>query len=235
MATQPKYSAPFEAQFDHDRALEYVIRNLLRRTHTADLVQVTNVTPGTSAVGFLTVQPVILDQDTNGIVIVGTPIFNVPFIRYQSGLSAVIMDPVIGDIGLAIFGERDITGVKARAIQGQPLAGAAVTDRVHSSADALYIGGMLNGAPTQWVKFLPSAGGIDITTPGSLTLEAQTITTTSTGTTTINAQALVINAPTTINSTLATTQDITVEGKSLINHTHPGVTAGTVNTGTMQN
>ena len=162
----PKYAAPFEGQFDKDQALDYVIRRIVRGVHTADLVQVLAVTPGTANVGFLTVQPVVLDQDTNGYVLAQAPIYNVPFVRYQSGPSAVIMDPVKGDIGLCIFAEKDITGVKARAIQGATsLAGAAVTDRVHSSADALYIGGVLNGRPTQWIEFLPGGGGINIVAP----------------------------------------------------------------------
>ncbi len=238
MATPPapKYAAPFEAQFSKEQALDYVVRKIIRGVHTADLVQVLAVTVGTASVGFLTVQPVVLDQDTNGYVLAQAPIYNVPFLRYQSGPSAVIMDPVEGDIGLCIFAEKDITGVKARAIQAaSSLAGAAATDRVHSSADALYIGGVLNGAPTQWVKFLPGAGGIDIKTPGPLTIEA-------TGNVTITANEVVIDAPVQINSTLVTTGNITCPdvivggagGKSVLNHFHNLVQPGTGNSGGMQ-
>ena len=235
MATPaPKYGAPFEAQFDKDQALDFIIRKILRGAHTADLVQVMDVTTGTTAVGFLTVQPVVLDQDTNGYVIAQSPIYNVPFLRYQSGTSAVIMDPVAGDIGLAIFAERDITGAKARAIQGVALPGAAMTDRVHSSADALYIGGLLNGVPTQWVKFLPAAAGIDISTPGALTLEGNTVALTAQGQMTITAAALQINAPTTFTS-MITAPDIQLPAGKVNAHNHTGGNGGSTPTGNMQN
>jgi hypothetical protein len=235
MAQAPKYAPPFEAQFDRDQAQDYVIRKLLRGIHTADLVQVLAVTAGTAAVGFLTVQPVVLDQDTNGLVLAQSPIYNVPFFRYQSGPSAVIMDPVIGDIGLAIFDEKDITGAKARAVEGQALPGAAITDRVHSSADALYVGGLLNGAATQWVKFLPAAAGIDIKTPGALTLEGQTIALTSTGATTINASVLNINCPVNCGSNTITAGDIQLPAGKVNAHNHTGGNGGSTPTGNMQN
>lgn len=238
MATQqPKYAPPFEAQFDKDQALDYVIRKILRGVHTADIVIVQAVTTGTSAVGFLTVQPVVLDQDTNGYVIAQSPIFNVPFLRYQSGVSAIIMDPVVGDIGLCIFAERDITGTKARAIQGQPLAGAAATDRVHSSADALYIGGFLNGAATQWVKFLPAAAGIDIKTPGALTLEGQTIAMLAPGgiTMTSGSNTVQLTSSAWTSNVMLTAPDVQLPAGKVNAHNHPGVQTGSGNTGNMQN
>jgi hypothetical protein len=215
----PKYGAPFEAQYNKDQALDYVIKRAIRRMHTAQLVQVLAVTAGTGAVGFLTIQPLVLDQDTNGIVIVGAPIYNVPFLRYQAGPSAVIMDPVVNDIGLAIFAEKDITGTKAKIIQGLSPLGAATTDRTFSDGDAIYLGGVMNPAPTQWVKFLPS-GGVDISTTGPLTIEAASVT---------------INAPVTVNSTLATTGETTVKNLPVSTHYHGNVQTGSYNTGPMQN
>jgi len=237
MATPPpsKYNPEFAAQFDKDQALDYVIRKLLRGMHTADLVQVLAVTTGTTAVGFLTVQPVVLDQDTNGYVLTQTPIYNVPFMRYQSGASAIFMDPDKGDVGLCLFTERDTSGAKARAIAGQPLPGAAPTDRTHSSADAFYIGGVLNGAATQWIKFKPNGAGIDITSPGAITMEAPS------SNITLTAQAVVINAPTQINSTLTTTGNITAPDIllgpsqfSILNHVHTGGTLAGGLTGPLQ-
>lgn len=164
MADANPYNSPFEAQFDPERAQLFIIQQLLRGIHTCTLVEVLAVRPASGKVGFVDVQPMILETTTDGVVVEQTPIYNVPYLRYQGGPSAVILDPAVGDTGLALFAERDITNVKATQ---QP--GPAATDRTHSSADALYIGGVLNADPTQWVKFLPNAGGIDVHTPGPLT------------------------------------------------------------------
>lgn len=158
-------SAPFEAQFDPDRAQLYVIQSLIAKVHTCMLVEVLAVRPVSGKVGFVDVQPLVLDTSTGAITIAQSPIYNVPYMRYQGGTSAVILDPVEKDIGIATFAEQDITNVK----QTQK-AGAPATDRMHSTADALYIGGVLNPDPTQYVKFQPSGAGIDIVSPGTINL-----------------------------------------------------------------
>jgi len=160
------YNSPFEAQFDKDRAQLFIIQKLIRGIHTAALVKVLAVRPTSGTVGFVDVQPMVLDQDTNGVVLDQTPVYNIPYFQLQGGISAVVLAPAIGDIGLCMFMGRDTSNVvKTR----QP--GAAPTARSYSSADGLYIGGVLNADPTQWVKFNP-AGGIDISSTGSLTLES---------------------------------------------------------------
>lgn len=164
----PKYNSSFEAQFDPDQAQLFVITKLLRSLHTADLVKVLTVYPTAGKVGFVDVQPLVLNQDTNGFVIAQTPIYKIPYFQLQGGHSAVILAPSIGDIGLAIFAERDITNVIATQKEG-----AAPTQRTFNTADGLYVGGVLNPDPTQWVKFNP-AGGIDISSADTLTLEAAT-------------------------------------------------------------
>lgn len=224
----PIYAMPFEAQFDKTRAEEWIILRLLRGLHTATLVVVDKVTPTAELVGFVDVTPLVLDVDTSGTVIKQAPIYNVPFFRFQGGKSAVVLDPVAGDVGLCMFAERDITALKAK-----PAPGPAPTARAHSSADGLYLGGVLNGDPTQWVKFLPG-GGIDISSSGDLTLEAAgKLTMTATGAMTITAAALQVNAPTTFADPI-TAPDLTVQGVgSVKSHVHGGVQTGSGNTGAM--
>jgi hypothetical protein len=36
----------------------------------------------------------------------------VPYFRVQGGADAIIIDPKVGDLGIAVFCSRDITGVK---------------------------------------------------------------------------------------------------------------------------
>lgn len=196
------YNSPFEAQFHEGRAQEWTIIKLIREIHTATPVRVLAVRPMSDRVGFVDVIPLIEDTDTNDAVIEQAPIYNVPYLRAQGGPSAVILDPAVDDIGLGVFAERDASAL-ATTLQ----AGPAATKRAYSSADGFYFGGFLNGAPTQWVKFLAGAAGIDIHTPGDLTLSAGgAITLTSGGATTINAASFVVNAPTTFNDTIAGTK-----------------------------
>jgi hypothetical protein len=238
MSTPPdtRYNSNFEQNFDPGRAQEFQILKLLRMLHTATIVQVQAVTPISDSVGVVQVIPMIEDTTTGGVVVAQSPIYAVPYFRLQGGSSAVILDPVDGDIGLAVFAERDITGV-IKTLS----AGPAPDPRSHSSADGMYFGGFLNGPPMQWVKFLANAGGIDISTPGALTLEGETISLTAGTTATINAPGgLTINAPTTftksVNGTASASgsynfaspivaPDVIVPNGSVNLHVHPVTTA----------
>lgn len=218
MADQRKptpYNSPFEVQYHEGRAQEWTIIKLIREIHTATPVRVLAVRPVSDRVGFVDVIPLIEDTDTNDAVIEQAPIYNVPYLRMQGGPSAVILDPAVDDIGLAVFAERNASAL-ATTLQ----AGPAATKRAYSSADGFYFGGFLNGAPTQWVKFLAGGAGIDIHTPGDLTLSAAgAITLSSGGATTVNAPGgFVVNANMTLNGTMSGT------------HTGPGAYqfAGTI-------
>lgn len=246
MANGNLYNSPFEAQFDEGRAQLFVITKLLRGVHTCDLVKILAVNPASGKVGFVDVQPLVEDVDTGGVVIAQTPIYNVPYLRYQGGSSAVILDPVVGDIGLAIFAENDITNVKQTLAQG-----AAATARTHSTADALYIGGVLNPDPTQFVQFQPEGAGIVIHTPGNLALQASgNIDINAGGNITVEAKLCTFNTPVvfadnvtgtktgaSVNSFAApiSAPDVIVPNASLNGHSHGGVQTGSGNTGTPHN
>jgi len=243
LTPSPKYNSSFEEQFDPGQAQLFIITKLIRQIHTADVVKVLAVYPTAGKVGFVDVQPMVLDQDTNGFVIAQTPIYKIPYFQLQGGNSAVILAPAIGDIGLAIFAERDITNVKQTQ---QP--GAAPTNRAFNTADGLYLGGVLNADPTQWVKFLPG-GGIDISAHGNLSLEAtgtlslsstgnMSLTTqgtfgvSATGAATMTAASWTFNGATTFNNGVSgpaggalVAPDITLPRGSVNNHIHPVTTA----------
>lgn len=242
MADAFKYLPPFEAQFDPDRAQLFIITKLIRGVHTCDLVKVLAVNPVSDRVGFVTVQPLLQDADTNGVVIAQTPIYNVPYMRYQGGSSAIILDPAVGDTGIAMFAEADITNIKQTLAEGAP-----ATDRMHSTADALYIGGVLNPAPTQYVKFQPGGAGIDIVSPGEVTLQAGTTVKIQSGTTTtVTAPGgFIVNANMQLNGTMSGTAtgvgayqfagtivapDAVINGVTQSTHHHGGVQTGGGNT-----
>jgi len=197
------YNSPFEAQFDPDRAQLFIITRLLLGVHTCQLVQVQAVNPVSGKVGFLTVQPLVMETDTNNLVLAQAPIYNVPYVRYQGGPSAVILDPVVNDIGIAIFAENDITNVKQTRAPGP-----AATQRSHNTADGLYIGGVLNPDATQYVQFQPGGAGIVIHSPGAITLQAGSSVTITAGTTAhLTAPGgFTIDADVTLNGTMSGTK-----------------------------
>lgn len=228
------YQAPFEAQFDDGRQLEYVIKSLIGRIHTATLVRVLAVRPAAGKVGFVDVQPLLLDVDTSGAVVEQSPVYNVPFTQLQGGSSAVILAPVVDDIGLCIFAERDITNIKTTQKEGPPN-----TQRQFSSADGLYIGGVLNADPTQYIKFQPNGAGIDIVTPGEATLQAA-------GNITVQAALCTFKCPVvfeqSVNSTATAggsvqfaspivAPDAIIGGVTQSTHVHGGVQPGGGNSG----
>lgn len=168
MTDTPKLGAPFEAQFHAGRAQEWVMQRLIRGINTAQLVRVQAVHPDQETVGFVDVTPLVQQQQTDGVVIDTAPMYRLPYLRVQGGVSAIVLDPVIGDIGLAVFAQRDITtAVATRAV------GPAATNRAYDAGDGLYLGGFLNANPTQYLAFLPDAAGIKLFTPGDLTMIAE--------------------------------------------------------------
>ena len=146
--------ANLQTQQDDFASLNFVIRQTLGKLNTVTLVRVVSCTNngGVSPVGYLDVQPMVNQVTPDGRGIALPTIFNVPYMRMQGGLSAVILDPKAGDIGLCCFASRDISSIKNTKKAGNP-----ASKRVYDLSDALYIGGMLNGAPNQYVRFKDNA------------------------------------------------------------------------------
>lgn len=170
MTDTPKLDAPFEAQFDHQRMQEWVIQRLIRKINTTDLVKVLAVFPTAGTVGFVDVQRLVQQQTTNGVVIDNAPIYRIPYLRVQGGKSAIIIDPVVDDLGVAVFAQRDITAAVATKAEGP-----APTNRAYDAGDGLYLGGVLNADPTQWLQFF-ATDGAELKAP-LLTIDAEVRTT----------------------------------------------------------
>ena len=153
--------------------VSFVARAILNRAATCTLVKVIAVTNagGVSAVGFLDVRPLVNQVDGRGNAVPHGTVHHVPYVRVQGGANAVILDPQIGDIGVCVFASHDVSSVKARRGQANP-----GSRRRFDMADALYVGGVLNGTPTQYVRF--STLGVDIVSPTRVTITAPNIDTT---------------------------------------------------------
>jgi hypothetical protein len=191
-----------EGQFN---AINFLVRQILNRVRTATLVKIVAVTNsgGVSPVGFVDVQPLVNQLDGYGNAIPHGLLHHLPYMRLQGGANAVIIDPQVDDIGIAVFADRDISSVAANRAQANP-----GSFRQFDMADGMYIGGVLNGAPTQFVQF--ETGGITITSPNKITLTAPAVQ---------------------INGIVTVTGDLTAEGTSVHTHKHGGVQAGGSQTG----
>lgn len=148
-------------------AISAIFRSMLSRVATSTLVKVVKCTNegGVSPVGFVDIQPLINQVDGDGNAVPHGVIYGCPYSRMQGGGNAIILDPKPGDIGVAVFASRDIAGVIAKRAAANP----GSNGRFRWS-DGLYIGGMLNGTPTQWIRF--SDDGIEIVSPTQVKLEA---------------------------------------------------------------
>jgi hypothetical protein len=157
-------------------AHEFLIEKVVNRIATTALVKVTAVTnAGTvAAVGFVDVIPMVHQVDGAGNPTPHGEIHHLPYFRVQGGADAVILDPKVGDIGVAVFCSRDISAVKRQKKEAAP-----GSRRRYDWADGIYVGGVLNGTPQQYVRF--STTGVDIVTPNNITINAANATLDSSG------------------------------------------------------
>lgn len=148
-------------------AHEFLIKMAINKIWVSTLVQVKAVTNagGLSPVGYVDVQPMVNMLDgANNATPHGT-IYHIPYLRLQGGTNAIILDPVINDIGICVFAHSDITSVKNTGAISNPNSG-----RNNAPADGLYIGGVLNGVPQQYIMF--AGGGISVISPTKVTISA---------------------------------------------------------------
>ena len=198
--------------------LHFVIRQMLANMQTATIVEVIACTNdgALSPVGTVDVQIMVNQINGQGIQTPHVTMYGLPYLRMQGGANAVILDPQVGDIGIAVFASRDITNVKSTKAQASP-----GSFRTHDFSDGMYLGGLLNGTPTQFIQFASS--GITITSPSEITLQAPVIS--------INGALQQTGGGVTMSQTLTVTGDVKANGISLETHVHSGVTTGASDTG----
>ena len=144
---------------------EFLLRSLAASVRVALPVEVLAVTRtgGVEDVGTVDVQPLIDQQDAQGIRVTHAPCYSLPYIRFQCGANAVIIDPQPGDIGLAVFCDKDISSFMAN----RGARSAAGSRRIHSLSDGIYIASIITKAPVQYIRF--HADGIEINSPMNIT------------------------------------------------------------------
>ncbi|WP_028085667.1 phage baseplate assembly protein [Dickeya zeae] len=153
---------PIAPQTSDSESLQYIFQKLLQGAFFIEIAQVIAIR-GSAPNLVVDVLPLVTRTDPSGAMIDNSPIYNVPVWRLQRGNSAVIMDPVVGDIGMIAICDRDNSIARANRKQSVP-----GSKRMHSKSDALYLGGFLNAQPTQYIEF--SDGAINITTPNPVNI-----------------------------------------------------------------
>lgn len=210
---------------------EFIFNTLMSRYSFVQLVIVNKVKAGP----LIDVMPLVSGFSADGSRIDNSPVFNVPVWRLQRGPSAVIMDPIEGDIGLMLCCDRDITKVRDEKKESLP-----ASKRVHSKSDGIYLGGVLNAEPSQYVKF--SNYGIDIVSPLVVQVNGNTVVVNADEKISLNAPIIEANGQLTQGSgsyagdamfggTITATGEITGSGIKLSTHNHSGVERGSSNTG----
>lgn len=210
-----------------------VLRFFFRRQQAgiriATIVQVLAVTNSgaVSAVGFVDVQPLVQQIDGAGNTVNLPPVYNVPYLRIQGGTNAVILDPQVGDLGICLFADRDISAVKSTKAMAAP-----GSNRSSNLSDGLYLGGILNGVPQQYVQF--NSSGITVLSPNFVTVKAPNMKLDGvvevTGATTFDSTVHVKGAQTN-DTTITATGEVQGNGVKLSTHLTSGVTTGSSNSG----
>ena len=155
-------------------ATEFLIRNvIMQNVNTAIPVIVTGAQAGGAgaAAGYVTVKPLVAQIDGFGNTVPPVELFSLPYFRYQGGKAAVVIDPVPGDIGLAIFCKSDCSNVQTGTTE--PVQPGSF--RKFSQADGFYVGGFLNAAPAVYIE-IDQSEHITITAAGSVTVNAPDVT-----------------------------------------------------------
>ena len=158
---------PWSTQGDYNVML-FAIQQALSKMQTATLVQVAacSNSGAVAAIGTVDVTPLVNQLDALNNPTPHVTVFGLPYFRSQAGSNGIIIDPQVGDIGVAVFASRDISKVKSTQAQANPGSG-----RQYDFADGIYLGTVLSAAaPTQYLLF--SESGLTANTPGKLVTQS---------------------------------------------------------------
>ena len=142
-------------------SLSFMIQQAIReQVNTCIICKVVGVSDG-----YVDVLPLVTQVSGKDEAIAPTTLYHLPFMRYHAGIAAVILNPVVGDIGLAVFAGKDCSNVKVGT--SEPVPPASFRD--NSMANGFFIGGFLNKAPSVFVE-LTQGGAVNITAPGGVNI-----------------------------------------------------------------
>lgn len=216
-------------------SMEFFIRSLISQVVSTSLpVVVTAVErKGEEAgAGYVTVKPLLQPRNNSGDGLEVTTIPKLPYFRLQHGKAAIICDPKVGDIGLAVVAKHDISNINGSTTPKVP-----ATYRKFDPSDSFYIGGFWGKAPEVFIH-LDDEGTIKIKTPTKITLEAPDCEVNASTSFTVNSAQINLNGSISGGGSggadATFSGDVTAKNISLTSHTHTGVQSGNSSTGAPQ-
>lgn len=162
------------------QALDFYVKLLMGQANHAFLAKVIacSNTGQVAAPGTVDVMPLLNQFKADGTIVPPSPVYGLPYVRVQSGQSAIICDPIPNvDIGLAIVCDRDISSLKTNFDTSNP-----GSFRQNSKSDGIFICLALGQTiPTQYIQMLMDAMGnpmgINIVSTGQpITITASNVT-----------------------------------------------------------
>lgn len=201
-------------------AHDFMLRQFLGRHAFITLGQVVAVDGE-----FIDARPMVMGVAADGSPVEHEVIYNLPVWRLQGGGNAVIMPPHVGDIGFLGICDRDISAVKATRQAAMP-----GSKRTHNYADAIWLGGVLNGAPVQFVEFADNQ--IRVISPWKVEISAPEGLVNASKSFTVNSPKIALNGDTAVSQGLNVTGQSELSGGAKIggidfgNHVHSGVQSG---------
>lgn len=161
------------AQASDANAQNAIFMSLMAGTATATMVLVKAVyANGTAGPARVDVQPMVHQIDGSGNAVPHGIVHGLPCARIQGGGAGIAVDPVVGDIGAAVFASRDISAAIQNRAPSQP--GSL---RRYDMADGMYFGTLLGGPLTDYIRI--QSGAIALSTTGTMTINANSIAITS--------------------------------------------------------
>lgn len=174
-------------------------------------------------------RPLVMGVAADGSPVEHEVIYSIPVWRLQGGGNAVIMPPHVGDIGFLGICDRDISAVKATRQAAMP-----GSKRTHNYADAIWLGGVLNGAPVQFVAFADNQ--IRVVSPWKVEISAPEGVVNASKSFTVNSPEITLDGDTAVSQGLNVTGQSELSGGAKIGgidfggHVHSGVKSGGSNT-----
>ena len=173
-----------------------------RKSSKTTVVTAVETTGTNSGAGYVSAKPLLMARDgyNNGLPNVDIP--KLPYFRYQFGSSAIICDPKVGDVGLAVFAQADCSNINGETTEKIP-----PTHRQYDMSDGFYLGGFWGKKPTNYIELTDSE--INIKTPEAINITCPTVN---------------------ITGDVIISGEMTAKGIVYSTHTHGGVRSGDSNT-----
>lgn len=196
--------------------LNFSILKEIAQINTAEFVIVMAVNEDRT----LDIKPLLNALTPDNQSIEAATIYSIPYLRQQAGANGIILTPEVGDIGLVVYCQRDISGILSQKGQANPQS-----NRQYSNSDGVYVCSLVNlmRQPERYIEI----NNNQMTINGNVPLV-------------VNAENVAINAPTaingdlTVNGAINASGDVVGGGISLMTHIHSGVTPGDKTTGVPQ-